>query len=61
MDRGAWQATAHRFAKSCTQVSVHTDTDTHTQGYTETLTKYGNKSNRKSNHDKMVTAESLII
>ena len=30
MDRGAWQATVHRVAKSWTRLSVHTLTHTHT-------------------------------
>ena len=42
MDRGAWQATVHRVAKSQTQLSdsythTHTHTHTHTQNFTMTF------------------------
>ena len=34
MDRGAWQATVHRVAKSWTRLSVHTLTHIHTHTHT---------------------------
>ena len=37
MDRGVWQATIHRVAKSWMQLSVHLCTHTHTHTHTHTL------------------------